>query len=140
MITILLIALCIVQSGLFSGLNLALLGISRLQLEVEAQSGDNIAKKILRHRQDTHRLLATILWGNVGINALLTILTDNALHGAMGFLVSVVLITILGEILPQAYLNKNLRKVYNYLDPLVYFYSLYSIPWQSQPDGSSTEW
>jgi len=131
MTSLFLITLCIIQSGIFSGLNLALMGIPRLQLEVEAQAGSTIAKKILKHRQDTHRLLATILWGNVGVNTLLAILTHDALQGLIGFLVSVVLITIVGEILPQAYLNKNLRRVYNYLDPLVYVYSflLYPLAW-----------
>lgn len=33
------IGACLIQSGLFSGLNLALLGLSRLQLEVEAKAG-----------------------------------------------------------------------------------------------------
>lgn len=110
------------------------MGIPRLQLQVGAESGDKISQQILCHRKDTHRLLATILWGNVGTNTLLAILTDNALNGIAGFLVSVMLITIVGEILPQAYLNKNLRKVYPFLDPLVYFYSFILYP-LAKPTG-----
>lgn len=126
-----LIALCVVQSGIFSGLNLALMGISRLQLEVEAQAGDQASRQILHQRQDTHRLLATILWGNVGTNTLLAFLMGDAVPGLLGFITSVVLITLIGEIVPQAYLNKNLKKVYKYLNPMVYFYSylFYPIAW-----------
>lgn len=98
------------------------MGITRLQLEVETEAGDPIARKVLHHRKDTNRLLATILWGNVGVNTLLAQLTGDALTGFIGFLVSTVLITIVGEILPQAYMNKNLKKVYKFLDPLVYLY------------------
>jgi CBS domain containing-hemolysin-like protein len=35
------ILFCVTQSGMFSGLNLALLGISRLHLEVEASQGES---------------------------------------------------------------------------------------------------
>ena len=41
------ILFCISQSAMFSGLNLALLGISRLRLEVEAHAGNKAAVKIL---------------------------------------------------------------------------------------------
>jgi len=54
---------------MFSGLNLALPGISRLRLEVEASAGNPAAVKILTLRRDFSFLLTTILWGNVAINA-----------------------------------------------------------------------
>ena len=66
------ILFCISQSAMFSGLNLALRGISRLHLEVDASTGNKSAIKILALRKDFNFLLATILWGNVGINVLLT--------------------------------------------------------------------
>ncbi|MCP4451803.1 MAG: DUF21 domain-containing protein, partial [Planctomycetes bacterium] len=56
------IVLCISQAGMFSGLNLAMLGISRLKLEVHAQTGDQGAARLLALREDTHFLLATIVW------------------------------------------------------------------------------
>ena len=54
------IALCLVHSGMFSGLNLALLGLSRLRLEVEAETGNRSAARILALRQDSNYLLTTI--------------------------------------------------------------------------------
>ena len=66
------IALCVVQTGLFSGLNLAVFSISRLRLEVEAAGGNPFAVKLLELRKDANLTLATILWGNVATTVLLT--------------------------------------------------------------------
>jgi CBS domain containing-hemolysin-like protein len=46
------IVLCISQSTMFSGLNLALLGISRLRLALEASTGNPAAVKISIGRDD----------------------------------------------------------------------------------------
>ena len=84
------IAFCLSQSAMFSGLNLAFFSLSRLQLEVESKNGNKTAKKILELRQDSNFLLTTILWGNVSINVLLTLLSDSALAGISAFLFSTV--------------------------------------------------
>ena len=60
------IGFCITQSAMFSGLNLAVFGISRLRLEVKALTGDQDASKVLELRKDSNFLLSTILWGNSG--------------------------------------------------------------------------
>jgi len=113
------IALCLVQSGLFSGLNLALLGLSRLQLEVEARSDNPSAKRILAVRQDSHFLLTTVLWGNVSVNCLLTLLSDSVMFGVAAFLFSTVGITVVGEILPQAYFSRHAMRVGAALVPFI---------------------
>ena len=82
------ILFCISQSAIFSGLNLALLGISRLRLEVEASAGSAAAIKILALRKDFNFLLTTILWGNVAINVLLTLLSKSVMAGITAFLFS----------------------------------------------------
>ena len=64
------IGFCITQSAMFSGLNLAVFGISKLRLEVKALAGDQDASKVLELRKDSNFLLSTILWGNVGIEIL----------------------------------------------------------------------
>lgn len=122
LITWLGIAFCLINSGLFSGLNLALFGPSRLQLEVEARSGDRASKKILALREDSHYLLTTILWGNVGVNCLLTLLSDSVLYGVAAFAFSTVVITVVGEILPQAYFSRNAIRVGARLAPFIQVY------------------
>ncbi|MDH3267164.1 MAG: DUF21 domain-containing protein, partial [Gammaproteobacteria bacterium] len=61
------IAICLLHSAMFSGLNLAFFSLSRLRLEAESAAGNQAAKKILLLRRDANFLLTTILWGNVGI-------------------------------------------------------------------------
>jgi metal transporter CNNM len=75
------IAFCISQSAIFSGLNLAIFSISKLRLEVEASGGNPDAVGLLALRKDSNFTLATVLWGNVTINVLLTLLSDSVLAG-----------------------------------------------------------
>ena len=104
------IGICIVHSAVFSGLNLALFGLTRLRLEVEAGSGNRHAANILKLRSDSHYLLTTILWGNVAFNTLLAILSNSVLTGVLAFVFSTFFITFFGEILPQAYFSKHALK------------------------------
>lgn len=122
------IALCISQSAIFSGLNLAFFSISRLHLDVEAKKGNKAAKTVLKLRNDSNFLLATILWGNVGINVLLTMLSDSVLTGLGAFLFSTIAITVIGEITPQAYFSRNALKMGNLLSPVIRFYQILFYP------------
>ncbi len=122
------IALCLTQSAMFSGLNLAYFSLSRLQLEVEAKRGNPSAEKILAMREDSNFLLATILWGNVSINVLLTLLSDSVLVGINAFLFSTIAITFLGEIFPQAYFSRNALRVASKLTPIIRFYQFLLFP------------
>jgi hypothetical protein len=116
------ILFCISQSAMFSGLNLAFFSISRLRLEVEAAKENRDAIKVLEMRKDSNFLLTTILWGNVGINVLLTLLSNSVLAGVLAFLFSTVLITFLGEIVPQAYFSRHALKAASLLSPALRTY------------------
>jgi len=122
------IAFCISQSAIFSGLNLAFFSLSRLQLQVEISQGNEAAERVLAVRQDSNFLLTTILWGNVGINVLLTLLSDSVLAGVAAFAFSTVFITIFGEILPQAYFSRNALRMASLLSPLLRFYQFVLFP------------
>lgn len=121
-ITLFLILLCLFQSAIFSGLTIGLFGLSRLRLEVEAELKNSFAVKVLELRTDSNLLLATLLWGNVGVNVLLTLLTDSIMSGASAFIFSTFLIAFFGEIAPQAYFSRNTMKVGSHLVPLIKFY------------------
>ncbi|MDX1812249.1 MAG: DUF21 domain-containing protein [Gammaproteobacteria bacterium] len=133
------IAFCVSQSAMFSGLNLAMLGVSRLRLEVESSTGNKHAKNILALRQDSNFLLTTILWGNVGINVLLTLLVDSVLAGISSFLFSTVLITFLGEITPQAYFSRRALKMGGMLSPVIRIYQFILYP-VSKPSALMLDW
>ncbi len=122
------ILLCVLQSGSFSGLNLALFGIGRVQLVAKARAGDADAERLLALRNDSNFLLATILWGNVGTNVLLTLLTDSVLAGLAGFAFSTILITFGGEIIPQAYFSRNALRMATLLRPLLRLWQILLFP------------
>ena len=122
------IALCIVQSAIFSGLNLALFSISKLRLEVEAAGGNRDASGLLALRKDSNLTLATVLWGNVTINVLLTLLLDSVLAGVAAFAFSTIVITLFGEIIPQAYFSRNALRMAARLTPLLNVYRVGFFP------------
>lgn len=122
------IAFCISQSAIFSGLNLAYFSVSRLRLQVEIGTGNKAAVRILKMREDSNFLLTTILWGNVGINVLLTLLSSSVMAGLTAFLFSTVVITIVGEILPQAYFSRNALKIGALLAPVLRVYQIILFP------------
>jgi CBS domain containing-hemolysin-like protein len=129
------ILFCVTQSAMFSGLNLAFFSFTRLRLEIEAESSSsNAARKVLDMRKDSNFLLATILWGNVGINVLLTLLSDSVLAGIASFLFSTVIITLFGEIVPQAYFSRNSLKMASLLAPLLKVYQIILYP-VAKPSG-----
>lgn len=133
------IVFCLSQSAMFSGLNLALFGISRLHLEVEASTGNRAAKRILLLRQDANFLLTTILWGNVGVNVLLALLSNSILTGVTAFLFSTVFITFFGEITPQAYFSRNALLTGSLLAPALRIYQVLLYP-VAKPSALVLDW
>lgn len=133
------ILFCISQSAMFSGLNLALLTVSRLRLEVEAAAGNPAAVKILALRKDFNFLLSTILWGNVAINVLLTLLSTSVMAGLTAFLFSTFLITFAGEIAPQAYFSRHAMRMGSRLAPLLRVYQVILFP-VAKPTAMVLDW
>src|SRR5580704_10889499 len=79
---------CIAQSALFAGLNLAVFSLSLLRLQIEADGGNADAVSVLDLRKNANQVLATIIWGNVTTNVLLTLLSDSVLTGVAAFFFS----------------------------------------------------
>ncbi len=119
---------CLSQSAMFSGLNLAFFSITRLRLEIEAKNKNMAARKVLKMREDSNFLLTTILWGNVGINVLLTLLSNSVMAGFMAFAFSTFLITFVGEIIPQAYFSRHALKMAALLSPVLKIYQFLLYP------------
>jgi metal transporter CNNM len=123
-----LIILCLIQSAIFSGLTIGLFSLGRLRLEIEAEAKNKEAIKILQVRKDSNFLLTTMLWGNVGVNVLIALLTGSVMVGTSAFLFSTVGITCCGEIAPQAYFSRNALATGAKLIPLVRFYQFLLYP------------
>ena len=122
------IIFCVSQSAMFSGLNLAFFSITKLRLEIESNKNNPQAIKVAKLREDSNFLLTTILWGNVGINVLLTLLSDSVMAGIIAFLFATFAITIFGEIIPQAYFSRHALKVASLLSPALRFYQFLLYP------------
>ena len=99
------IVVLVCLSGLFSGLNLGLMGLDPLSLQVVmggSEPNSSYASKIKPLRDCGNWLLCTLLLGNVAVNAALSILLADKSDALIGFLVSTIIIVIFGEIIPQA--------------------------------------
>lgn len=132
------IFLCVSQSAMFSGCNLAFYRLSRLRLEVESRR-DPRAGRVLDLRRDSNFLLATILWGNVAINVLLALLANSVLVGVLAFLFSTFIITWFGEIMPQAYFSRHPLKTAALLAPVIRLYQFLFYP-VARPTGLFLDW
>ena len=82
-------AVLLALSGAFSGLNIGLMMARPDDLKRKARQGDAIAARVYRYRKDGYYLIFCILLGNMT-------------NGVIGGLIATLLITMFGEILPQA--------------------------------------
>lgn len=105
-IQILMIAILMLLSGLFSGLNLGLMSLDPNELRIVSNSGTPIqrkyANKILPVRRHGNFLLCTLLLGNTLVNSSFTILLDGLTGGIVAVIGSTMAIVIFGEIVPQS--------------------------------------
>ena len=125
------------MSGLFSGLNLGLLGLDVKNLELltkgpfnsEQEAKDaKYAEKILPLRRRGNLLLCTILLGNVTVNSGLSILMGDLTSGTMGLILSTAIITIFGEIIPQAVCSRYALYIGSHLTWYIWFFMLVTFP------------
>jgi metal transporter CNNM len=86
------------------------------------------AISLLGLRKDSNLTLSTVLWGNVTINVLLTLLSDSVLAGIGAFAFSTIVITLFGEIIPQAYFSRNALRMAARLTPLLKVYQVALLP------------
>ncbi|XP_054793222.1 DUF21 domain-containing protein At4g33700-like [Prosopis cineraria] len=100
------IVLLVLFAGLMSGLTLGLMSLSLVDLEVLAKSGTpkdrEYAAKILPVVRNQHLLLCTLLICNAAAMEALPIFLDTLIAWWGAILISVTLILLFGEIIPQS--------------------------------------
>ncbi len=89
-------------SGLFSGMNLGFMSLSKDDLQRKIKLGDENAGIVYRLRKNGNLLLCTILIANVFVNNFLALYLGEIFTGTVAVLISTALVVIFGEILPQA--------------------------------------
>uniref|UniRef100_A0A804M1I0 CNNM transmembrane domain-containing protein n=2 Tax=Zea mays TaxID=4577 RepID=A0A804M1I0_MAIZE len=103
---IVIIIVLVLFAGLMSGLTLGLMSLSLVDLEVLAKSGTEQdrkhAAKILPVVKNQHLLLCTLLICNAAAMEALPIFLDSLVTAWGAILISVTLILLFGEILPQS--------------------------------------
>ena len=109
-----LLIICLFLSGFFSSSETALFSISKVKALHLAKEGARLDKLILNMKEDSHKLLTTILIGNnlvnIAASALATAISidyfqSNAVGIATG--VMTMLILVFGEIFPKSFATHN---------------------------------
>ncbi|XP_076651006.1 metal transporter uex [Halictus rubicundus] len=110
-LTIVIILMCLSFSALFSGLNLGLMAMDRTELKILCNTGTEKEKQYARTIQPVRNhgnyLLCSILFSNVLVNSMFTILLDDLTSGLVAVICSTLSIVIFGEISPQAICSRH---------------------------------
>ncbi|KYN17809.1 Metal transporter CNNM2 [Trachymyrmex cornetzi] len=110
-VAILIILTCLSLSALFSGLNLGLMAIDRTELKILCNTGTEKEKRYARTIQPVRNhgnyLLCSILFSNVLVNSIFTIILDELTSGIVAVICSTLAIVIFGEISPQAICSRH---------------------------------
>jgi metal transporter CNNM len=108
-----------------------------LRLQLEADGGNSDAARVLELRRNSSQVLVTVICGNVATNVLLTLLSDEVLAGLIAFFFSAVVITLLAEILPQAYFSRNALRMTARFSPFLKVYTSSCSRWPNRPQCCS---
>ena len=125
--------LCIFMSAACSGLTLGLLSLDLTELDLLIQTGTAEEKRcatlIKPLRLKANLLLCSLVFGNVAVTSLSSLLLAALSDGLIGFLTSTFLVVVFGEILPQALCSgKHQLIIGAYSVPFVNFFLLLLYP------------
>ena len=134
-ILIIIIIIMLILSGIFSGLDLGLMGISIEELDIFISDNNNINSKyallIKPIRKKSNWLLCTLLFGNVICNTTIAILITsyfNYNNNLISFIITTIIIFLFGEIIPQTIILKYSLYISYKLRFIIYFFMyLFSI-------------
>ncbi|GAB65894.1 hypothetical protein PCYB_073960, partial [Plasmodium cynomolgi strain B] len=123
------IVVCGILSALFSGLSLGIMMLDTLQLNLlilvsekdkkELNNAKN-ARKILPLRNNTNEILVTFITANVMVNSAFSLLLSELTDGVTSFIISTLIITIFGEIIPQSICSKHGLAIGGFFAPLIH--------------------
>ncbi|MCP3899861.1 MAG: HlyC/CorC family transporter [Desulfobacteraceae bacterium] len=111
---LIILIICLFLSGFFSSSETALFSISQVKALHLSKDGSKVAKLILHMKEDSHKLLTTILIGNNLVNICASALAtkiameyfqSNAVGIATG--VMTLLVLVFGEIFPKSFAAQN---------------------------------
>lgn len=118
-LTILIVVILTGLSAMCSGLNVSLMSLSTADLRRKAKLGSKQAKQVLPLRESAHLTLAAILLTNVAAVSATSLVLESMFAGLIAGIVTTLIMVIFGEILPQAYFNRNALKFCALLSPVM---------------------
>ncbi|OGG62083.1 hypothetical protein A3C87_02220 [Candidatus Kaiserbacteria bacterium RIFCSPHIGHO2_02_FULL_49_34] len=123
--------LLILCSALFSGLTLGYFSLDVFDLKRQAALGNKDAARVYPLRVQGNLLLTTLLLGNVIVNTTLAVFLAQIASGVVAATLSIVLIFIFGELVPQATLARHGLKFGSLSAPLmrVLIFIGYPVTW-----------
>ncbi len=129
------LALCAVLSMFFSGVEFALFSLSKADMYRYAGSGDRIEKALYRLMTQPHRILVTILIGNLLVNLIMSMLSTRLLlyrWGNWGHFIAMAVLTpliiIFCEITPKAIAINTYEAFSKKAYPLLMFFHSILLP------------
>lgn len=119
-------------SGLFSGLNLGFMSLTKEELQRKIKLGGEEEKRatiVYRLRKNGNLLLCTILIGNVLVNNILAVYMSELFNGTIAVITATALVVVFGEILPQAICSRYPLEIGSKAAPIfrLFMYALYII-------------
>ena len=115
-------------SAVYSGLNIALMSLSKADLRRKASLGDIRAARVLAFRENSHLSLAAILLANVAVVSANALVLEHHFNGIIAGIVSTILIVIFGEVVPQAIFVKSALKFCSFFSPLLWLTIIVTYP------------
>jgi metal transporter CNNM len=112
-------AILICLSAIYSGLNVALLSLSLNDLKLKAKLGNKHAKKLIPIRKNSNLPLASILISNVAVISATSLVLRQHFNGWVAGAASTLLIVIFGEVIPQAYFSRHALRLTSKFLPLI---------------------
>lgn len=125
-IAIVFVLVCI--SAICSGLNVALMSLNIDDLKRKSKMGNRRASRVYTFRQNTHLTLAAILLTNVAAVSATSLFLESVLYGLLAGIITTLLMVVFGEILPQAYFNRNSLRYVALFSPFLRFMIIVTYP------------
>ncbi|EFO18320.2 hypothetical protein LOAG_10176 [Loa loa] len=144
-IQIMLIGMCATLSAIFSGLTTGLMALSTDDLKLIAEGSEDkkereYASNILPLRAHGNFLLCSIVLGNTTCNILVTLLISDISESiALSLVIPIAIITLLGDIVPQAVCARHALFIGSRTRYLTIFFMVLSAP-ISYPFSLALDW
>jgi metal transporter CNNM len=107
------------MSAIFSGMTIGMFSFRTEDLEAKMIAGDKKAGRIFHLRKNPSLLLSTLLLGNVTVNSIISIYLGSIASGLIAVLIATGLITLLGELFPQALFSRHTMRYVPYFTWLI---------------------